>query len=181
LLSAIEQENAIPPEAKAMFVLLGEQIQQIGARIKQIDLTLKAAHKANPLSQRLATIPGIGPVIAMTMAVEINPAAFQSGRHLAAWAGLTPKDHSTGGRQRMGRISKAGNERLRSLLASGASSVISAALRTGHMTAWLRALLLRKPRKLAALALANKMARIAWAMMRSGEVYRHPAAATVPA
>ena len=113
----------------------------------------------------------MGPVTALTLAVEIDPAMFESGRHLAAWAGLTPKERSTGGKQRMGCISRAGNERLRVLLVSGATSVINAAMRPGsrQMTDWLRALLLRKPRKLVAVALANKMARTVWAMMKSGE------------
>jgi transposase len=179
LLSAIEQENAVPAEAKEMFVLIGEQIEKIGVRIKELDAKLNAAHKTNDISQRLATIPGVGPIIALTLAVEIDPGAFESGRHLAAWAGLTPKEHSTGGKQRMGGISRAGNERLRSLFVSGATSVINAAMRPGsrQMTEWLRALLLRKPRKLVAVALANKMARAAWAMMKSGEVYRRPTAA----
>ena len=110
---------------------------------------MAAAHKSNSVSQRLATIPGVGPITALTLAIEIDPAAFESGRHLAAWAGLTPKEHSTGGKQRMGGISRAGNERLRALLVSGATSVINAAMRPGskQMTEWLRALLLRKPRK----------------------------------
>ena len=140
---------------------------------------LAAAHKANPVSQRLATIPGVGPITALTLAIEIDPAAFDSGRHLAAWAGLTPQEHSTGGKRRMGGISRAGNERLRVLLVSGAMAVIRAAMRPGEqqMTEWLRALLARKPRKLVAVALANKMARIAWAMMTRGETYRRPAAA----
>lgn len=185
LLSAIEQEDVIPREAREMFVLLGEQIDDLDARIKQIDAKLIAAHKANPVSTRLATIPGVGPVTALTLAVEINPAAFQSGRHLAAWTGLTPREHSTAGKQRMGGISRAGNERLRALFVSGAMSVINAAIRTGGatMTAWLRVLLQRKPRKVAAVALANKMARTAWAMMISGETYRRPSATTgaVPA
>ena len=179
LLSAIEQEAAIPPEAKEMFVLLAEQVEALNGRVEQIDATLNEVHKASPLSKRLATIPGVGPITALTLAVEIDPAAFESGRHLAAWAGLTPKEHSTGGKQRMGGISRAGNERLRALFVCGAMSVINAAIRTGGatMTEWLRALLRRKPRKVAAVALANKMARIAWAMMTSGEAYRRPAAA----
>ena len=178
LLSAIEQEASVPPEAREMFVLLGKQINEIDARIEEVDTKLHAAHKASEVSQRLTTIPGVGPIIALTLAVEIDPAVFESGRHLAAWAGLTPKERSTGGRQRMGGISRAGHERLRVLLVSGATSVINAALKPGGrlMTDWLRALLLRKPRKLAAVALANKMARTAWAMMSSGETYRRPSA-----
>jgi len=179
LLSAIEQEAAIPPEAREMFVLLGQQIDEIDARIKEVDAKLNAAHKANEVSQRLVSIPGVGPITALTLAVEIDPAMFESGRHLAAWAGLTPKERSTGGKQRMGGISRAGNERLRVLLVSGATAVINVALRPGNrqMTEWLRALLLRKPRKLASVALANKMARTAWAMMTSGETYRRPSIA----
>ncbi len=185
LLAAIEPATTIPHGASDMAALLGRQIEYLDARIKELDAKLTAAHKANAVSLRLATIPGVGPVTALTLAVEIDPAAFESGRHLAAWAGLTPKDRSTGGKQRMGGISRAGNERLRVLLVSGATSVIHAAMRPGsrQMTGWLRSLLQRKPRKLAAVALANKMARMAWAMMRSGEVYRRPpaAAAAVPA
>lgn len=179
LLTAIEQDIALPPEAKDMAALLGRQIVELDTRIKEIDVKLTAAHKANEVSQRLATIPGVGPVTALTLAVDIDPAAFESGRHLAAWAGLTPKEHSTGGKQRMGGISRAGNERLRVLLVAGATSVINAAMRPSSklMTEWLRALLQRKPRKVVAVALANKMARVAWALMTRGEVYR-PAVAT---
>ena len=179
LLTAIEQDTALPPEAKDMAALLGRQIVELDTKIKQIDVKLTAAHKANEVSQRLATIPGVGPVTALTLAVDIDPAAFESGRHLAAWAGLTPKDHSTGGKQRMGGISRAGNERLRVLFVAGATSVINAAMRPSSklMTEWLQALLQRKPRKVVAVALANKMARVAWALMTRGEVYR-PAAGT---
>jgi transposase len=180
LLSAIEQGAAIPPEARKMFALLGQQIDKIDVRIKEVDAKLNAAHKSSEVSQRLATIPGVGPVTALTLAVEIDPAMFESGRHLVAWAGLTPKERSTGGKQRMGGISRAGNERLRVLLVSGATAVINAAMRLGsrQMSDWLRALLLRKPRKLVAVALANKMARTAWAMMKNGETYRRPTTAT---
>jgi len=179
LLIAIEHEIAIPPEAKDMAALLGRQIDELNTRAEEIDTKLADAHKANAVSQRLATIPGVGPVTALTLAIEIDPAAFESGRHLAAWAGLTPQEHSTGGKQRMGGISRAGNERLRVLLVAGATSVINAAMRPGskQMTDWLRALLQRKPHKLAAVALANKMARVAWALMTSGQSYRRPLAA----
>ena len=178
LLSALEQETAIPPEAKEMAVLLGRQIEDLDGRIREIDAKPIAAHKSSEVSRRLATIPGIGPVTALTLAVEVDPAAFESGRHLAAWAGLTPKERSTGGKQRMGGISRAGNKRLRVLLVSGATAVINAAMRPGSKlpTEWLRALLQRKPRKLVAVALANKMARTAWAMMMSAEDYRRTAA-----
>jgi hypothetical protein len=178
LFAAIEQQPDIPSVAMEMFTLFGQQIDDINARIAELDARLNASHKANPVSQRLATIPGVGPITALTLAIEIDPAQFESGRHLAAWAGLTPQEHSTGGKQRMGGISRAGNERLRALLVAGATSVIQAASKPGsrQMTEWLRALLARKPRKLAAVALANKTARIAWALMTSGETYRRDAA-----
>jgi transposase len=145
-------------------------------------------HHANELSQMLATAPGIGPIIALTFAIEVDVSAFETGRHLAAWLGLTPQEHSTGGKQRMGGISRAGNERLRSLLVEGAMSVprdegprawITAVERHGSKlaTPWLLAMLARRPRKVVAVALANKMARMIWAMMTRREAYRRPAAA----
>ena len=184
LLAAIENQTAIPPEAKEMACLLATQIEELDTRIQEIEVKLAAAHKANAVSQRLATIPGVGPVTALTLATEIDPESFESGRHLAAWVGLTPQEHSTGGKQRMGGISRAGNERIRALLVTGAMSVIRAAMRPGskQMTDWLRALLARKPRKVAAVALANKMARVAWALMTRGDVYRRaPSAGAVAA
>jgi transposase len=179
LLEAIEAETTIPLVAREMLALLGQEIEHLDKRLKEIETKLTAMHKNNAISQLLATIPGIGPIIALTLAFEVDPAAFQSGRHLAAWIGLTPKEHSTGGKQRMGGISRAGHERLRQLLVTGATAVIRLATRPGNKlaTEWLLKLLQRRPRKLAAVALANKMARIAWAMMTSGEVYRHQSVA----
>lgn len=179
LLTAIEQADSLPSEAKEMAALLGRQTTELDTRIKEIDAKLAAMHKASETSQRLATIPGVGPITALTLALAVDPKVFESGRHFAAWAGLTPQEHSTGGKQRMGGISRAGNERLRVLLVTGATSVIQAAMKPGsqQMTDWLQALLKRKPRKLVAVALANKMARMAWAMMVRAEVYRRPVAA----
>jgi transposase len=174
LLEAIEAATTIPSEAREMLTLLGQEIDHLDTRLEEIEVKLTAAHKANALSQRLATIPGVGRIIALTLAIEVDPMAFESGRHLAAWIGLTPKEHSTAGKQRMGGISRAGNERLRRLLVTGATAVIRFATRPGnkHASEWLLNLLKHKPRKLVAVALANKIARIAWAMMRSGEAYR---------
>ena len=156
-----------------------QEIEHLDDRLKKLEAKLLAMHRTNAISQLLATIPGIGPIIALTLAIEIDPKAFQSGRHLAAWLGLTPREHSTGGKQRLGGISRAGHERLRALLVTGATAVIRHASRADSKlaSAWLRQLLSRKPRKLAAVALANKMARIVWAVMTSGEAYRSPAAA----
>jgi transposase len=176
LLDAIAAETTIPPEAREMLALFGLEIEHLDTKIKAIEVKLIAMHRANPISRLLTTIPGIGPIIALTLAIEVDPRAFQSGRHLAAWLGLTPKEHSTGGKQRMGGISRAGHERLRQLLVTGATAVIRVATRPGNKlaTEWLLKLLQRRPRKLASVALANKMARIAWVMMTRGETYRHP-------
>jgi transposase len=180
LLAVIEAEQSIPASAKAMLALLGEEIAHLDGRLKELETKRLAMHRANAIRRWLATIPGIGPIIALTLAVEIDPKVFQSGRHLAAWLGLTPREHSTGGKQRLGGISRAGNERLRALLVTGATAVIRHASRADSKlaTTWLRQLLSRKPRKLAAVALANKMARRVWAVMTRGEAYRHPVAAT---
>jgi transposase len=181
LLKAVAADTAIPSEARETMALIGEEIDRLDARLKEMEITLIRAHKANPVSKRLATIPGVGPITALTLAIEIDPAAFESGRHLASWVGLTPREHSTGGKPRMGGISRAGNERLRQLLVLGAMSVIKVAERPGNKlaTEWLLNLLRRRPRKVAAVALANKMARIAWAMMMNGEAYRRATAARI--
>jgi len=149
------------------------------SQVAELEARFAAMHHANELSQMLATAPGIGPIIALTFAIEVDVSAFETGRHLAAWLGLTPQEHSTGGKQRMGGISRAGNERLRSLLVEGAMSVITAVERHGSKlaTPWLLAMLARRPRKVVAVALANKMARMIWAMMTRREAYRRPAAA----
>jgi transposase len=180
LLAAITADPTIPEIAKEMLALLGQQIDQLNSQITALAARLHAMHKASATSRRLATIPGIGPLIALSLTLEVDPAAFRSGRHLSAWLGLTPKDHSSGGRQRLGGITRAGNERLRALLVSGAMAVIRHANRPASKTAtdWLRQLLQRRPRKLAAVALANKIARIVWAVMTSGQDYRPPARPT---
>lgn len=173
LLAAIAADVSIPQEAREMLALLGEEIGRQDARLAAIDVRLRARHKANPLSQALARVPGIGPITALSLVGEIDPSRFRSGRHLASWIGLTPKERSTAGRPRLGGISRAGNERLRSLLVIGATAVIRHA-KPGSKTAsaWLLEVLERRPRKVAAVALANKMARIVWAMMSTGEAYR---------
>jgi transposase len=179
LLTAIAADPSIPSVAKEMLALLGEQIEHLDGKIAALEVELTAMHKANPVSRLLATAPGIGPISALSFALTVDPAAFASGRHLAAWLGLTPKQYSTGGKPRLGGISRAGNERLRALLVNGAISVINAVQRRGSKpaTPWLLKLLARRPKKVAAVALANKMARMLWAMMTTGEVYRRPGAA----
>jgi transposase len=171
LLAVLAADATIPVAAQAMFAQMGQHIADFDVKLEALDRQLMERHKANPVSRLLAEIPGVGPITAITMALTVDPGSFESGRHFAAWLGLTPREHSTGGKQRLGRISKAGNARLRQLLVVGAMAVIRFA-KPGSKSAstWLLQLLERKPRKLAAVALANKMARIIWAMR--GEVYR---------
>jgi transposase len=165
--------SSIPEAAREAIELLAAQADDTDARLTEIDRKLATLHKSNEVSQRLAVVPGIGLQTALTLATTVDAATFESGRHFAAWLGLTPKQHSTGGKQRLGGISKAGNERLRSLLVTGAMAVIRHVRPGGrNATPWLLKLLERKPRKVAAVALANKMARVAWAMMARGEAYR---------
>jgi len=173
LAERVAADPAVPPPAQAMFALLGERIAELGGTLAELDRELGAQHKANPVSRQLAEVPGIGPLGALTLALTVDARQFKSGRHFAAWLGLTPKENSTAGKQRLGGISREGNERLRQLLVLGATSVIRA-VRPGSRlaTPWLLGLLGRRPRMVAAVALANKMARIVWAMMTSGEAYR---------
>ena len=138
---------------------------------------IHAWHRANQVSQRLATIPGIGPLTASALAASIaDPSVFRSGRELAAWIGLVPRQISTGGKQRLGRISKAGDHYLRWLLVAGAMTVIRHGRRSNfEKNPWLGDLMARKSTKLAAVALANKNARTAWALLANGGTYRQPA------
>jgi len=168
------EEAGVPALAREMLSLLANQLDALEARLKALETQLVAWHRQDPVSQCLATQPGIGPIGAVSFALKVtDPQGFRSARHFAAWLGLTPKEHSTGGRRRPGRISRQGDETLRRLLVLGATARIRFA-KAGRASPWLMNLLARRPKKLAAVALANKMARILWAMMVSGETYRHP-------
>jgi transposase len=168
------EEAGVPALAREMLSLLANHLDALEARLKALETQLVAWHRQDPLSQCLATQPGIGPIGAVSFALKVtDPQGFRSARHFAAWLGLTPKEHATGGRRRPGRISRQGDETLRRLLVLGATARIRFA-KAGRASPWLINLLARRPNKLAAVALANKMARILWAMMVSGETYRHP-------
>jgi transposase len=173
LLAQIAQDESVPVLARGLFAMQGREYAQLQMELKTIEAKLRAWHRTNATSLRLAQIPGIGPIGAPALVMKTpDPSAFPSGRHFAAWIGLTPKDHSSGGKTRLGAITRAGDERLRSVLVAGATAVIQQAKRgRGHPSAWLVALLKRKPPKLAAVALANKIARIAWKLMVTGESY----------
>lgn len=177
LLARIAADPALPALAREMFALHAAGHARLDAQIEAIDARLREWHQQNPTARRLTAIPGIGPVTASLLAMKVpDPTAFRSGRDFAAWLGLTPKDHSTAGKQRSGGITRAGDENLRSLLVVGATAVIWQTRRGAarRPIAWLVALLERKAPKLAAVALANRMARVAWKLMASDEVY-HPA------
>ena len=174
LLCRIARDEQVPALARRQFAGLASDYERIEARLKEVAAELMAWHRSNPLSQELAKIPGVGPIGACLMVMKTSdPKRFKSGRSYAAWLGLTPKDHSTAGKVRLGGITRAGDETLRSVLVVGATAVIGHVKRRGGKGAspWLAALLQRKPPKLAAVALANKIARIAWSMMATGEVY----------
>jgi transposase len=174
LLSRLQTEETIPALARELFAEHAKQYAQLTAQLDAIDAKLMAWHRGNELSRRLARIPGVGPVIASLLAMKTpDPHAFRSGRQFAAWIGLTPKDHSTAGKTRLGVITRAGDETLRSLLVVGATAVVWQARRGKgrSISPWLLTLLKRKPPKLAAVALANKIARIAWKLMTTGETY----------
>lgn len=166
----------MPSLAREMFALLADRFRQVDAEAKAITAKLMAFHRDHEQSRRLAEVPAIGPIGAASLTIKVtDPKAFRSGRDFAAWLGLTPKDHSTAGKTRLGVITRAGDEALRCLLVSGATAVIQQASRgRGPRPAWLIELLKRKTLKQAAVALANKTARIAWKLMVSGECYQPP-------
>lgn len=171
-LTKIEHDERVPALARELFAMLARQYDQVQVELKAIEAKLLAWHRADALSRRLAEIPGVGPVTAAALVMKApEPHAFRSGRLFAAWLGLTPKDHSTAGKTRLGKITRAGDERLRQLLVVGATSVVKQAQAKGRGQPWLIELLKRKTSKLAAVALANKMARIAWKLMTTGEKY----------
>ena len=169
----------LPPIARACLESLVRQFLSLHEEIALAEKQIHAWHRSSAVSRRLETIPGIGPIIASALTATItDPEVFRNGRELAAWIGLVPRQNSTGGKERLGRISKQGDQYLRWLLVAGAMSVIRHAKRRGTTSLpWLAKLITSKPTKVAAVALANKMARIAWALLRQGGTYQRPAAA----
>lgn len=171
---ADETDDRIPPLARRVLAELVGQLRGVMARIDTLEREMKAWHKASDVSQRLAAIPGVGPVTATALAATVPDASvFSSGRQFAAWLGLTPRQYSTGGKPRLGGISKRGDGYLRRLLMTGATAALRRSKQT-RARPWVQELLRRRPAKVVAVALANKTARTAWALMKTGEAYRAP-------
>jgi transposase len=174
--AATSSEERVPEVARACVGALGAQLRMLKAQILEFDRQIMTWHRSNETSKRLDEIPGVGPALATALVASVDPKAFRSGRNFSAWIGLVPKQHSSGGKDRLGSISKQGDRYLRSLFTAGALAVIRYAKIHGTKRPWLTALLARRPTKVAAIALANKIARMAWAMMVKGERYKEPAA-----
>src|SRR5689334_12941571 len=167
-----ESDTRLPDQARKVLMVLAEQIELLEAAVAALEKQLMAWHKSNAVSQRLATIPGIGPIIATAIAATVtDPIAFRSGREFAAWLGLVPRQNSTGGKTRLGGISKRGNQYLRRLMINGASANLLRSKAT-NADPWVIGLRRRRPSLVVAVALANKTARIAWAVMHRQEDYQ---------
>jgi len=171
-----DADERVPDLARQVLKVMAEEIDELQRRIAAIDAEALAWHKSSPVSQRLASVPGIGPIIATAIAATApDPSVFRSGREFAAWLGLVPRQSATGGKMRLGGISKRGDGYLRRLLVCGAQAVLLRS-RAPKADPWLISLLGRRPRLVVAVAVANKMARVAWAIMKKEETYRRAAA-----
>jgi transposase len=174
LLADLRFDEAVPALAVELADALASEFARVDEQIAVLDKKLMQLHRGSEVSRRLATIPGIGPIGATLLSIKVADAqGFKSGRNFAAWLGLTPRNHSTAGKNRLGAITRAGDEMLRTVLVAGATAVIADMRRGGKRHwPWLKEMIARKPPKLVAIALANKLARIAWKLMISGDRYR---------
>jgi len=163
----------LPKAARIALMEVASQVDALKTQIEKLEQAIVASVRRDDDARRLVTIPGVGAIIAASVrALVPDPGGFKSGRHFAAWLGLTPKPHSSGGKERLGRISKMGNPALRSLLVVGATAVLRHARGNPNASRWIAALLARRPYKIVAVALANKMARIIWALLVKGGTYQ---------
>ena len=171
-----EADDRLPPEARLAMTTVAGQLDDLQRRIRDLERAILRWHRQNEASRRLASIPGVGPITASAVVATVGSVeSFKSARHFAAFLGLTPKEHSTGGRQRLGRISKQGDVYIRRLLILGGTSLVRYARGPGA-TSWAAGLLQRRPTRVVTVALANKAARIIWALLARGGVYRAPPA-----
>lgn len=177
LIDSLPTIDQAPPIARTCLMMLASQLKLVNEQILQTDRAILASVRGNEVARRLMTIPGVGPLVASAIVASVpDPKAFRSGRNLAAWIGLVPKQNSSGGKERLGSITKAGNRYLRQMLVVGALAVIRRAKQCGSHRTWLTQLMSRRNTKQVAVALANKTARTIWALMTSGQAYREPAA-----
>lgn len=168
-------DDRVPEDARVCLQMLAVQLEVVKQQILENDRRVLASARRTELGRRLMDIPGVGPLLASAFVASVaDPTMFRTGRDLAAWIGLVPKQNSSGGKDRLGSITRAGNRYLRQMLVVGAMAVIRYAQRHGTKRPWLVQLLARRPTKVAAVALANKNARMVWALMTSGERYREP-------
>ena len=175
---ASEQDARLPVDAHTSLVVLAAELAALQTLIGSIEKRIMAQHRSSEASRRLESIPGIGVIGATAIAATVpDPKVFRSGRDFAAWIGLVPREDSTGGKQKLGPISKQGDRYLRRILVVGACAVLRYARQQPEKYPWLTQLLARKPFRVVAVALANKMARIAWALLAKGGTYRAPALA----
>jgi transposase len=170
-------DERVPEEARTCLELLASQLRLVNGQILETDRRIRTSARSTDVGRRLMEIPGVGPLLASALVASVaDPTAFKTGRNLAAWVGLVPKQNSSGGKERLGGITKQGDRYLRQLLVVGALAVVRYAERNGTRRPWLVQLLARRTTKVATVALANKTARMAWKIMTSGERYREPAA-----
>ncbi len=174
LIELIEDDGRIPDQARIGLMIIVDQLRSVQSNIVKQEKHLKAWHRSSEASRRLATIPGVGVITATALVATIGDASqFRSARQLAAWLGLVPKQNSSGGKDRLGRISKHGDRYLRRLLVHGARTELRwSRTRKGQRTDWQQALLARRPTNVVLLAMANKTARVVWALLRRAETYR---------
>lgn len=171
-------DERVPVEARGCLAMLAAQLQLVNEQVLETDRLIRTNARSTEIGRRLMEIPGVGPLLASALVGTIaDPGAFKTGRNLAAWIGLVPKQNSSGGKERLGGITKQGDRYLRQMLVVGALAVVRYAVRNGTRRPWLVQLLARRTPKVAAVALANKTARMVWAIMTSGERYREPLAA----
>lgn len=167
-----EEQDELPAHARSALFSIVTQLGALERQINHLEEEILAWHRADETSRRLATIPGIGPITASAIAAAVpDPGQFRSGRQFAAWLGLTPRPHSSGGKEHLGGISKQGDGYLRRLLVVGATAVVRMVRRDPSRQRWLAALLERKPVRVATVGLANKTARIVWAIMTRKETF----------
>jgi transposase len=184
LVALVEEDTTFPEQAREVFAELREHCRATTERIEDLERQIVAHARRNDTARRLGTVPGIGPITASLITATVGDSIgnFKSARHFAAWLGLVPRQHSSGGKTRLGRLTKAGNREIRTLLVLGATSMVSrAAAWNSAAGAWVRGLLERRPVRLVTVALANKMARIAWALMTRKEIYQAKGGVTVAA